>query len=74
MIGATIIAVMTFRAIPSWEAVENAAPRDGLGLIQPANDPALPWPGLFTRGSNRRAVLLDHEPAHGAAHLGGGKT
>ena len=48
MIGATIIAVMTFRAIPSWEAVENAAPRDGLSLIQPAGDPALPWPGLFT--------------------------
>ncbi len=48
MTGASIIAVMTFRAIPSWEAVERAAPRDGLGIIQPANDPALPWPGLLT--------------------------
>lgn len=48
LIGATIIAVLTFRAIPSWEAVERAAPRDGLSLIQPANDPTLPWPGLFT--------------------------
>ncbi|CAN5588037.1 sodium:solute symporter [soil metagenome] len=48
MIGATIIAVLTFRAIPSWEAVERAAPRDGLSLIQPASDPTLPWPGLFT--------------------------
>ncbi|MGB3632945.1 MAG: sodium/solute symporter, partial [Rubrobacteraceae bacterium] len=48
LIGATIITVLTFRAIPSWEAVERAAPRDGLSIIQPANDPTLPWPGLFT--------------------------
>lgn len=48
IIGATIVAVLTFRALPSWEAVERAAPRDGLSLIQPTSDPTLPWPGLFT--------------------------
>ena len=46
--GAAVIAVLTFRAIPSWEAVERASPRDGLSIIQPASDQILPWPGLFT--------------------------
>lgn len=48
MIGATVIAVLTFRAIPSWEAVESSAPSNGLSLIQPASDDILPWPGLMT--------------------------
>jgi SSS family solute:Na+ symporter len=47
-IGGTIVAVLTFMAIPSWEAVQQAAAPGQLHIIQPANDDALPWPGLLT--------------------------
>ena len=48
MIGAVLISILTYRAIPSWGAVEEAAPEGALHIIQPAGDEALPWPGLFT--------------------------
>jgi solute:Na+ symporter, SSS family len=48
LIGAIIVAVLTFAAIPSWAAVERAAPEGGLHIILPANNPDLPWPGLLT--------------------------
>jgi solute:Na+ symporter, SSS family len=47
-IGGTIVAVLTFAAIPSWQAVVEAAPPGGLHIILPANNPDLPWPGLLT--------------------------
>lgn len=47
-IGGTIVAVLTFMAIPSWQAVVDAAAPGQLNIIQPANDEALPWPGLLT--------------------------
>jgi SSS family solute:Na+ symporter len=47
-IGGTIVAILTFAAIPSWAAVERAAPEGGLHIILPANNPDLPWPGLLT--------------------------
>jgi SSS family solute:Na+ symporter len=46
--GGTIVAVMTFQKIPSWESIHEAAPAQALHLIQPATDPVLPWPGIIT--------------------------
>lgn len=48
IIGGTIIFFAAWAAIPSWEAVVQAAPEGALHIIQPIDDPALPWPGLFT--------------------------
>lgn len=48
IIGGTLIAILTFLAIPSWEAVRTAVPEGGLDIIQPIGDEALPWPGLLT--------------------------
>ncbi len=48
IIGGTIIFFFALAAIPSWEAVEAAAPAGALSIIQPIDDPALPWPGLLT--------------------------
>lgn len=48
LIGGSVIAVLTWMRIPSWSAVEEAAPERALHLVQPASDPVLPWPGVFT--------------------------
>lgn len=48
LIGGTIVAVMTFMAIPSWSAVEEAAPPEAFSLIRPLGDELTPWPGIFT--------------------------
>ena len=48
IIGGTIVFFAAWAAIPSWEAVEQAAPAGALHIVQPLSDPALPWPGLFT--------------------------
>lgn len=48
ILGGLIIFFVAWAAIPSWEAVEQAAPAGALNIIQPLDDPALPWPGLFT--------------------------
>lgn len=47
-IGGAIVFYFALDAIPSWEALEAAAPEGALHIIQPADDPDLPWPGLFT--------------------------
>ncbi|MGF1475509.1 MAG: sodium:solute symporter [Geminicoccaceae bacterium] len=48
IIGGTIIFFAAWAAIPSWDAVREAAPDGALSIIQPIDDPALPWPGLIT--------------------------
>ena len=48
IIGGAIIFVAAWLAIPSWDAVRDAAPDGALSIIQPIGDPALPWPGLLT--------------------------
>jgi solute:Na+ symporter, SSS family len=48
MIGGIITLWVAWQAIPSWEAAVEASPERALHLIQPADDPLLPWPGLIT--------------------------
>lgn len=48
LVGGTAIAILTFQRIPSWEAVEAAAPAQALHLYRPADDPNMPWPGIFS--------------------------
>jgi SSS family solute:Na+ symporter len=48
LIGGTIVAVMTYMAIPSWDAVREAAPPETFSLIRPVGDELTPWPGLIT--------------------------
>jgi len=49
LIGALLVAVLSFRAIGgSWSAVVAAVPADDLSIVRPASDPVLPWPGLVT--------------------------
>ena len=48
ILGGTIIYFVARSAIPSWEAVEAATGPNALSIVQPLDDPALPWPGLFT--------------------------
>ena len=44
--GGIVIAVLAWEAVPSWEAVAQAAPPGALRLMQPTSDPLMPWPGL----------------------------
>lgn len=48
LLGGTLILVLAWQAIPSWDAVVQAAPEDALHLMHPAHDPLLPWPGIIT--------------------------
>jgi SSS family solute:Na+ symporter len=48
IIGGTMVAIAAFMAIPSWEALTQTVDPGMLSIIQPADDPNLPWPGLFT--------------------------
>lgn len=48
IIGGIIVSVAAYSAIPSWDAMVQAAPPGALSIIQPMDDPNLPWPGLFT--------------------------
>jgi len=48
IIGGTIVSIAAYMAIPSWEAVTAAAPPGAMSIVQPMDDPNLPWPGLFT--------------------------
>ncbi len=49
MIGALLVAVLSFEAIGgSWAAVKAVVPADDLSIVRPASDPVLPWPGLVT--------------------------
>jgi SSS family solute:Na+ symporter len=44
--GGVVISVLAWQAVPSWEAVVEAAPVGGLSLMQSADDPVMPWPGI----------------------------
>ena len=44
--GGIVIAVLAWQAVPSWEAVVQAAPPGALSLMQPVDDPVMPWPGI----------------------------
>ncbi len=48
IIGGALVFAATLEAIPSWEAMAAAVPERSLHIIQPADDPNLPWPGLLT--------------------------
>jgi solute:Na+ symporter, SSS family len=48
ILGGALIFFLTWLEIPSWAEMEAAAPAGALNIIQPIDDPALPWPGLFT--------------------------
>ncbi len=49
LIGASIVvSIIAFNQVGSWQAVVEATPPDMLSLIQPIDDPVLPWPGLIT--------------------------
>ena len=48
LVGATLVAVLSFNAVGSWSAVTAAVPQADLSLILPANHHTLPWPGLLT--------------------------
>lgn len=48
IMGGAIVFFAALAAIPSWDAVEKAAPGGDLGIFQPADDPDVPWPGVFT--------------------------
>lgn len=48
ILGGVIVLFAALAAIPSWAAVENAAPGGELSIFQPASDPEVPWPGVFT--------------------------
>ena len=42
IIGGAIVSILTFMAIPSWEAVEQATPPEELSLIRPIGDDLTP--------------------------------
>ena len=48
IIGGSIVATLALIELPSWGALEAAAPEGALNIIQPIGDPNLPWPGLMT--------------------------
>jgi SSS family solute:Na+ symporter len=48
IIGATAISVIAFVKVGSWEAVTSVVTERELSLIQPIDDPNLPWLGLIT--------------------------
>jgi SSS family solute:Na+ symporter len=48
LIGGAMTLGLAWQAIPSWDAVVEANPERALHLIQPADDPLLPWPGVIT--------------------------
>jgi len=48
MLGGTVIAWLTYREIPSWDAVKAAVDPGALHLVHPVSDPVLPWPGVIT--------------------------
>lgn len=47
-LGGVAILVLTWQAVPSWDAVTAAVPERNLHLMLPADDAFLPWPGVFT--------------------------
>lgn len=48
LIGGSIIAILAYQQIPSWSVIRETVPAEKLGLFRPANDPDMPWPGIFS--------------------------
>lgn len=48
LLGGSVVAVLTYLRIPSWEAVRAASADRALHLMQSPSDPVMPWPGIFT--------------------------
>lgn len=48
IVGSAFIAFFVFQEVGSLDAVREAAGPEALRLIQPADDPSLPWPGMLT--------------------------
>lgn len=46
-LGGMLVFFAAWMAIPSWEAVREAAPEGALSIIQPIGSDNLPWPGLI---------------------------
>lgn len=47
IIGSTLVAILAYIKVGSWEAVTAVTTERELSLIQPLSDPALPWLGLI---------------------------
>ncbi|MEM1127526.1 MAG: sodium:solute symporter [Bacteroidota bacterium] len=48
LLGAGAVSLIAWNEVGSWEAVTAVTPEDKLSLIQPADSPDMPWPGLLT--------------------------
>ena len=48
LFGSVLITILAFIQIENWEAVKAVTPAQHFHIVQPYNDPFLPWPGLFT--------------------------
>jgi SSS family solute:Na+ symporter len=48
IIGATLVSILAYIKVGSWEAVTAVATERELSLIQPLDDPNLPWLGMIT--------------------------
>lgn len=48
LVGGAAVALLTLDRIPSWPALAKALPDGHLHLMQPIDDPVMPWPGIFT--------------------------
>ena len=48
LIGGSIIAVLAWHQIPSWSVIQDTVAAQKLSLFQPADDPVMPWPGIFS--------------------------
>ena len=48
LIGGTVISIMTFKRLSSWDDLVASVEPSHLKLIQPASDPVMPWPGIIT--------------------------
>ncbi len=48
LVGGSVIAIVTFNRLPSWQAFKQVADPAELSLINPATDMVLPWPGILT--------------------------
>ncbi|HEV7348902.1 sodium:solute symporter [Telluribacter sp.] len=46
-VSSIVISTVTFMRIGSWEQVLAVTPPHMLSLVQPADDPSVPWPGLL---------------------------
>jgi SSS family solute:Na+ symporter len=46
--GSTLLTIRAFVKIGNWEAVKTVTPVQHFHIVQPYNDPFLPWPGVIT--------------------------